>query len=304
MRNLPFDKPGRFYRGNLHSHSTSSDGALEPGDVVTAYRDQGYDFVSITDHFMDRFAWPVTDTRPYRTGDFTTLLGAELHGSGMKNGELWHIVAVGLPHEFAPQGPNENGPEIAARAIAAGAFVTIAHPAWNGVTQADARQIEDFDAIEIHNEGHTNDCDRGNGWMLADALATAGMRFSTTAADDAHFKVRPDTFGGWVNVKAESLEPEALLASLKEGRFYASTGPSITHVEFTEDEIVIECSPAEAVFVAGRGSIKAFQRGDSLTCVRLPRAPFNSSFCRVTVLDKRGKRAWTSPLWLDELNLQ
>jgi hypothetical protein len=140
--------------------------------------------------------------------------------------------------------------------------------------------------------------------MLADVLATAGLRFSTTAADDAHFKARPDTFGGWVNVKAESLEPEALLHSLKEGRYYSSTGPEIHNVEFTDDEIVIECSSAQAVFVGGRGSTKTFQRGDDLTLVKLPRAPFMNSFCRITVLDKHGKRAWTSPLWLDELNLQ
>ena len=303
MRNLPFDKPGKFYKGNLHAHSTRSDGALDPGDVVRSYRDKGYDFVAITDHFMDRFDWPVTDTTAYRASDFTTLLGAELHGGGMKNGELWHILAVGLPADFAPQGPNENGPEIAARAIAAGAFVTIAHPAWNGVTQADARSIADFDAIEVHNEGHTNDSDRGNGWMLADVLATSGLRFSAIAADDAHFKDRPDTFGGWVHVKAEALEPEALLQALKEGRYYASTGPQIHNVEFTEDEIVVECSPAQAVFVGGRGSTKVYARGDGLTLVRLPRAPFNNSFCRITVLDRHGKRAWTSPLWLDELNL-
>ncbi len=26
MKNLPFDKPGRFYKGNLHAHSDNSDG--------------------------------------------------------------------------------------------------------------------------------------------------------------------------------------------------------------------------------------------------------------------------------------
>jgi len=304
MRNLPFDQPGRFYKGNLHMHSTNSDGLLDPAAAVAAYRDRGYDFVSLTDHFMERFHFPVTDTSAFRTADFTTLLGAELHGEGLRNGELWHIVAVGLPGDFAGQSPHENGMEIAARALAAGAFITIAHPHWNGVTQMDVMKIEDFDAIEIHNEGHTNDSERGNGWMLADALATAGLRFSVTAGDDAHFKARPDVFGGWVNVKAESLDPEALLASLKAGRYYSSTGPEIHNVVFTSNEIVVECSPAQAVFIGGRGSIKSFERGDGITRASFPIAPFQNSFCRVTVLDKHGKHAWTSPLWLDELNLE
>ncbi len=303
MRNLPFDQPGNFYKGNLHMHSTNSDGLLTPADAVSAYRERGYDFVSLTDHFMERFNYPVTDTRPFRQPGFTTLLGAELHGEGLRNGELWHIVAVGLPEDFPRQSPNENGAEIAARATAAGAFITIAHPHWNGVTQADALKIEDFDAIEIHNEGHTNDSDRGNGWMLADALATTGLRFSVTAGDDAHFKVRPDVFGGWVHVKSESLEPEALLAALKAGRFYSSTGPQILNVAFTSAEIVVECSPAEAIFIGGRGSIKSFELGSDLTRATFPIGPYASSFCRVSILDKHGKRAWTSPLWLDEINL-
>ncbi len=43
-------------------------------------------------------------------------------------GEYWHIVAAGLPLDFAPAGDEETGPEIARRAHAAGAFVGIAHP--------------------------------------------------------------------------------------------------------------------------------------------------------------------------------
>jgi hypothetical protein len=303
VRNLPFDQPGQFFKGNLHSHSTNSDGLLPPEDVVKAYRERGYDFVSITDHFMNRFEWPVTDTTHLRDERFTTLLGAELHGGGMENGELWHIVTNGLPENFEPQNPNEDGAEIAARAIREGAFVTVGHPAWNGVTEKDIDKLDDFDAIEIYNHGHTNDCDRGNGWMLADTLATRGMRFSTTAADDAHFKHRPDTFGGWVKVKSESLDPDSILEALKDGRYYASTGPEIHNVEITDSEIVIECTPAIAVYVGGRGSIKAYERGDGLTKVRIPLSPFLNSFCRITVLDERGSRAWTSPIWLDELNL-
>ena len=222
----------------------------------------------------------------------------------MDNGELWHIVANGLPLDFEPQHPNEDGAEIAARAIRGGAFITVGHPGWNGVTVRDIDKLEDFDAIEIYNHGHMNDCDRGNGWMLADILATSGMRFSTTAADDAHFKSnRPDTLGGWVHVKADSLEPDALLKSLKDGHYYASTGPEIHDVEITEHEIVIDCSPAIAVYGGGRGSVRAFQRGDGLTHVRLPLAPFLNAFCRITVLDEKGFRAWTSPIWLDEFNL-
>ena len=43
---------------------------------------------------------PANQSRPVDAG-FTTLLGAELHSGAMANGELWHILAVGLPEDFA-----------------------------------------------------------------------------------------------------------------------------------------------------------------------------------------------------------
>ena len=42
---------GRFYRGNLHCHSNLSDGRWSPEDVIGAYRDAGYDFICLSDHF-------------------------------------------------------------------------------------------------------------------------------------------------------------------------------------------------------------------------------------------------------------
>ena len=102
MHNLPFDKPGRFWRGNLHTHSTNSDGQLSVEATCQQYRQAGYDFFSLTDHFLERYNFPMTDTTPYRTDDFTTIIGAELHSGAQDNGELWHILAVGLPFDFEP----------------------------------------------------------------------------------------------------------------------------------------------------------------------------------------------------------
>ena len=129
MRISPFSKPGRFWRGNLHAHSTLSDGALKPEDVGETYKQAGYDFLQVSDHFLGRFNWPIADTRKLRSKDFTTLIGAEVHALATSAGEFWHIVATGLPLDFPPPEPDETGSMLAARARAAGAFVTIAHPA-------------------------------------------------------------------------------------------------------------------------------------------------------------------------------
>lgn len=101
-RPTAFTAPGRFWRGNLHTHSTRSDGVLAPEEVCRRYRAEGYDFLALTDHFIGIYGYPMVDTRPFRTEGFTTLIGAELHSGAQANGELWHILAVGLPDDFAP----------------------------------------------------------------------------------------------------------------------------------------------------------------------------------------------------------
>jgi hypothetical protein len=302
VRNFPFDQPGQYFRGNIHSHSTNSDGLLSPADVAKAYRERNYDFIAITDHFLARYGFPITDSSPFRTSTFTTLLGAEMHVPGLQNGIIWDLLAIGLPCDFPHQQASETDIDLVSRASAAGAFVAIPHPGWNGVVHSDGlRLIDVVDAIEIHNEGHTLDSDRGSGWFLADSLATAGHRFSTFAADDAHFKTdRFDRFGGWINLKSESLDPESLLKSLKAGHYYASTGATIRNVEITGNEIVVEADPAVGIMLGGAGTIRQYVRGDGLTQATFQRSLFESSFFRVIVVQANGKKAWSSPIWLDE----
>ncbi|MFY8145818.1 MAG: PHP domain-containing protein, partial [Rhodobacter sp.] len=261
-QSLPaFTAPGRFWRGNLHTHSTRSDGVLDPEEVCRRYRAEGYDFLALTDHFIGRYGYPIVDTLPFRTNSFTTILGAELHSGAMANGELWHILAVGLPPDFAPShSPDfrpvegqESGAALAARAVAAGAFVAVAHPQWSGMTQDDARSIMAAHAVEIYNHGCAEGCDRADGFGIADLLLSEGRRLSLIATDDAHFS-EPDHFGGWVMVKARANEPEALLDALKAGHFYSSQGPELRDVRITADAVEVECSAVRSVIVQGAGS--------------------------------------------------
>lgn len=302
-----FAAPGRFWRGNLHTHSTRSDGILDPAEVCRRYQAEGYDFLALTDHFIGLYGYPITDTTGFREPGFTTLLGAELHSGAQDNGALWHILAVGLPADFAPpDAPHfrpvegmETGPEIAARAVAAGAFVAIAHPQWSGLSVADARSIAAAHAVEIYNHGCATGCDRPDGAMIADALLVEGRRLTLIATDDAHFH-EPDHFGGWVMVKAEENAPEALLAALKAGAFYATQGPEFRDVRIEERKIVVECSAVSAVCFLGAPQDATSVQGRSLTRAEIPLNRFaGSPFVRVSLIDAAGKRAWSNPVWLD-----
>ena len=188
-----FSAPGTFWRGNLHTHSTLSDGVLAPEEVCRRYKAEGYDFLALTDHFIGFFNYPIADTLPFRDDSFTTILGAEIHSGAMQNGELWHILAVGLPADFAPSNSpdfaahpdQETGPELAARARAAGAFVAVAHPQWSGMTLDDARSIEAAHAVEIYNHGCAMGCDRPT-WPKHDRDRGATIPLCQFALDPHH----------------------------------------------------------------------------------------------------------------------
>jgi len=284
----PFSLPGRFWRGNLHTHSTLSDGVLSPEQVVDAYKNAGYDFMMLSDHFLDRFNWPVSDTRKLRSNNFTTIIGSELHAPHTSVGELWHIVAAGLPLDFAPCEPDETGEQLARRAAALGAFIGIAHPAWSQLTIEDGRAMDVAHAVEIYNHGR---------------------RLTAFATDDAHF-ASDDHFGGWVHVRAESLEPETILEALKSGHYYSSQGPLIHELSLSGSELTVASSPVDTIVVvcgnsrtvhrAGKSIVEATLNLEKLKQSWLPLKQ-DSPWFRVALIDHAGKRAWTNPIWWDSL---
>jgi hypothetical protein len=253
-----FSAPGRFFRGNLHTHSNRSDGMISPEEVCKRYRERGYDFICLSDHFMHHYNYPLVDTTPYRTNSFTTILGAECHAPSTESGELWHILAVGLPLDFEPNRADETGPQLAQRCLDAGAFVALPHPEWYGLTLDDAATIPGAHAVEVYNHTSQVRQARGGGAYYLDHLLASGRRINALAADDAHWVVEGDenrdAFGGWVMVKAEQNEPGSLVEALKAGKYYSTQGPAIENIAIEGNKISVACSNAIQIMIVGRGS--------------------------------------------------
>ncbi|HVU14775.1 MAG TPA: CehA/McbA family metallohydrolase, partial [Phototrophicaceae bacterium] len=285
----------------LHTHSTRSDGRLSPELVCRFYREAGYDFLAITDHFMERYGYPITDTTPYRSENFTTILGAELHAPSTSSGELWHILADGLPPDFAKNLPDETGPQLAQRARAAGAFVSVAHPAWYALSEQDVISLGQVDAIETINGISADHNDRIDSWYMLDVMLARGYRYNACATDDAHFQERHnDRLRGWVWVKSEALSPEALLAALKRGDYYSSSGPQFFDAQIQDKTVRIRCSPVNSIFVTGKAAQSQFKHGKGMIEAEIDIRKLDSPYCRITIRDEQGNRAWTNPIWLAE----
>ncbi|MBL8326303.1 MAG: CehA/McbA family metallohydrolase [Rubrivivax sp.] len=297
MTSNPFARPGRFFKGNLHTHSSLSDGELSPLEVCRRYREADYDFICLSDHFLPAYGFTVSDTRPYRTDTFTTILGAEVHVPATRLGEKWHLLANGLPLDFAPPRDGEGGPELARRCAEAGAFVTIVHPEWYSLGIDDAMAIDAAHAVEVYNHTSALRTSRGGGAALLDQLLAEGRRLNALATDDAHFLV-DDAFGGWVMVKAERNEPELLVQALKAGHYYSTQGPLIEDIRIDGDDVVVDCSPAFGVYLLGRGSRADRSERRGQTTARLSAGRMGKGgFMRVVVVDDNGRSAWSNPLW-------
>lgn len=283
----------------MHMHSTRSDGTHSVAEACAAYAREGYDFVAMTDHFLPVYDYPVTDTRDCATPGFVTLAGAELHQGRLANGELWHIVAVGLPWDFAPPAEGESAEAICTRAVDAGAFLAFAHPGWFALTPEDVRSLPMVHAVEVYNHGTDMGQMRGDGWYLADMVLNEGRRLTAIANDDMH-RLGMGFGGGWTMVKAPDLTPEALLSALHAGQFYATQGPMIHDIRVEDDALVIACSPVVTAALVGNRARRANAAITEIASeVTIPLHGITDGYFRVILRDRYGRHAWTNPVWLD-----
>jgi hypothetical protein len=290
----PFSLPGRWFRGALHVHSTASDGDRTPEEVTNWYRSQGYHFLAMADHDVL--------SKPERVADdFITLAGIEVEGFDPVSG-LYHLVGLGA--RKAPDMPVRQVfpiQDAIDRLRAVGSLVSLAHPYWSGQMSRDLLGLEGLFALEVYNGGcEVDDC-KGYSNVHWDDLLAAGCRLWGLAVDDAHWRQGTKDAGlGWIWVKAPALTEEALLHSLEEGTFYASSGPEIYDVRLEGDRVQVRCSPAAAIDFVGSGPYSrriSAPPGEPLTAAS-HRLWDTQQYVRVACQDPQGRWAWSNPIIL------
>lgn len=295
----PFSAPGRWYKGNLHTHTTESDGKLAPNEVIRRYREAGYDFLSLTDH--NRVT--VIDEPPGE--NFLLLLGVEMDAGRTDIGGIYHVVGFGLTH--ADKVPRYLAvPKALAWIEEHGGEALIAHPYWSALVASDlVRQPEGHLGIEVFNTGCL-DLGRAYSSVHWDDVLSRGLRFWGFAVDDAHHAVKDrlptDTARAWVMVKAPELTREAILESLRRGLFYASWGPTIEDIAIHDGEVSVRTSPvkeinfiAQSWFGAGHFPMEA----PALTNATY-RLTGEERYLRVECRDAEGRWAWSNPIYFAE----
>jgi hypothetical protein len=297
----------RWAKGNLHTHTTRSDGDTEPGHVAEWYHAHGYDFLCLSDHDhltileappSERSRWPLLIR-----GQEVTSRAVNVHVNGFG---LGGAVEALEGHDDVLKTLQTNIDRIRA----AGGLASVNHPNFKwAVSEHDLKQATGYTFMEVFN-GHPMTNNHGGGGRagtvdLWDRLLSAGKTVWGIATDDAHHlqgEFAPDRANpgrGWVQVRTEKLTEEAVLEAMEKGDFYASTGVKLLELRASRDEIIIEIDPETDAryttsFTCQNGG--EVHSADGLSARYRPSRL--DRYVRATVRSSRGALAWTQPVFL------
>ncbi len=288
----------QWWKGNLHSHTTVSDGRADPAAMAEHYRNAGWDFLAITDH--RRFGYH----EDLHKDNFLILPGIE--GDMDPEVGTHHLVALGDAswkdkhgQAFTLSAAKANGAQHLVDALNAEQGLTMyCHPVWSRREFADIEELQGFSLFEIYNHGCEHENRTGLAVLYWDSFLRRGRRLWGTAVDDSH-SMEGDSLGGWVMVRSDHLTTASILAALRQGHFYSSSGPEILEWAVKDDELSVQCSPVRSIhFVAYEGRGRSFhaEPGQRIT-EAVYRRRGSETFVRAECVDSKGRTAWTNPIF-------
>ena len=331
MKKYLIDPKLKWYKANLHCHTTNSDGHFSPEEIKKIYMDHGYSIVAYTDHEVifdnsylcdDNFI-AITSTEysinePSSTGFrdmcvvhlnlFSKDMHVKFHPAASQE-TFWErqqklygepIQCDGYKRVYS----QESIQEVIDRANKAGFLVQFNHPNWSLNTRDDFMNLKGLWALEIYN--HLSELETGAEYCpnYYNDMLRHGHRLFCTMNDDNHNggKTLNESFGGFNMVGMESLSYDNVMKALEEGIFYCSMGPIIKSVAYDKEEmkVYVECSEVSSILCTGRNRRFFKVNGENLTKAEFQLDELDDQF-RITIKDKYGKYANTHAYFIDEI---
>ena len=289
----PFDTAGQWYKANLHTHSTTSDGGGTPSQRVAQYRGAGYQVLALTDHEA------TNDTTGMSNKRFLAISGMEYHPHCPTSRIGYHLIALNVPHGFRLTPKEHQHPNrCIAKVKRAGGLTFLGHPFWCGHAYEDFRKLKGLEAVEIYNTTCAwfgRACSESE-WSCA---LDHGMCLPIVGVDDTHSNNDRDLFGCWTWLRMRSLSVANVLKAVRTGACYASTGPKIHYFGVKDGKLRLRCSPAAKIqFASGPalGRPRIAKEGKTVTgfSIDVPDWPY----ARAVVTDPTGRQAWANPISL------
>jgi len=295
-----FEENTNWYKVNLHTHTTNSDGRKTPEGAAALYKEHGYDMLAITDH--RRVSVPTSEA------DGLILAGGiEFNCDSFRDAgslETWHIIGIGMPEGYAQKTPviGGKGQELIDEIKSAGGFAILAHPAWSLNTTEHILSLKGLDAVEIWNTQSAlpYNPDRADASQVLDPVFSAGMLLPVIASDDTH-RYEKEACVAATMVQTSDFSLAGILKAIKDGRSYATTGPVIKNIEAIDGIVTVTtAAPCTAACICTNhpwlhGSVDNAPDDLGKCEFSLPIGE-DTSFWRITVFDDNGRRAWTGPV--------
>ena len=328
-----FPQADHFYKANLHTHSTISDGKLTPKEVKEAYKSLGYQILCLTDHDI------IVDHSDMNEPDFLMLTGIEIKvnapGWSWTNGKTYHMNLISKnpgnlwsPSKIYRKFPDsaayedkmqcenmalEHNPEsinaMIEKATETGFLVMYNHPTWSCQTYPDYAGLKGLWGMELRNTeccmiGHNE-----NNFRVFKDILNNGTRVFPLGTDDMH---SPRALGkSWIMVGAKDLNYASVIEALEKGDFYMSCGPEITDLYMEGNVLKVTCSDAQRINLESHGRMAKVVIADD---VPLREAKFDletffsqvnpddpNVYVYVTVTASDGSYATTRAFYLNEL---
>ena len=335
MKNILLDPAKKFYRGNMHCHSTLSDGHFTPEQLKQIYKEKGYSFLAFTDHEH------INNNSYLDDEDFIAITGGEFaikqfpEQSTLKNFDMkvchlnlyakeqsndytfcYNSVA---DHFSAPERRDEiKKPDtdyereyghagiskFIKDANDRGFFVCYNHPRWSLENYGDYAGYEGLWGVEVYNHACAVDGLYDYDINVFDDMLRDGKRVVASCGDDNHNRRgKLDTsFGAAVMVNADRLSYENIIDGLLSGNFYATMAPEIYELYVEDGYVHVKCSDACQICYSTRGRrVKSVRATEGYINGATFEIRETDGYFRIDVIDEYGRRANTQAYFLSEL---
>ena len=331
-------KDGNFYKANLHCHTTFSDGKKTPEEVKEIYKSLGYSVVAYTDHdiliphdeltdesfvALHGYEMETNEKKPWAEHPKTChvcFIGIDkenitqpffhrtkyLIGNSAKYADAVKFDESTVDYERVYT--CEELSRVMQAAREKGFFVTYNHPTWSLEDYRNYSGYRGMNAMELLNGSCICAGFDDNNPRVYDDILRTGNRIFAVAGDDNHNghelpSRKSDSGWAFTMIKAPKLEYSAITEALVKGNCYASEGPEIYDLWYEDGKVHITTSEADRIncnYGIRRAERVLAEGGVPVTEATFT-VPENCVYFRITVVDKTGKRAYTSAYFVDEL---
>jgi hypothetical protein len=297
-----------WFKGNLHTHTTKSDGDETPEKVCEWFEKHEYDFLVLSDHNH------LTLIDYESTGNSTLKMipGEEVTAFASSNMAPVHIGAIGISKLVKPVICEDvistlqiNIDQI----LEAGGIACINHPNFKwAFDHREMIETEGAALFEVYNASRGCNNLGGDGKFstsdMWDHMLTQKKVIYGAATDDSHDyrDFAPDKHNpgrGWVVVRSESGNQDSLIENMRNGNFYSSSGVSLDDLESSDRHIEFSISQIGASLystklIGENGRVLKEISGNKIKY----EFEGNEGYVRAEVMDSDGAFAWTQPVFL------